>query len=222
MQKGGISLVLNISLSFEQLGSFVKMDNYRLEIELGEGAFGKVYKAKDIRTGAVVAIKAIEDFNPTTSDHEVLVLKGINHDEIIKCIDSFYSNDGWLGIVMEFADQGTLEDLRPPKEGFWSYIRERIWGDEGAKEYNVWRLLAQIAEPLNFLHTLKPVPILHRDLKPANIMFKSVWNRQKKHHDLGLKIADYGMASLLSKKAESSYYATTCAATPVYMAPEVH
>ena len=123
---------------------------------------------------------------------------------------------------MEFPDQGTLEDLRPSKEGFWSYLTHRIWGDEGGKEYNVWRLLAQIAEPLNFLHTLKPVPILHRDLKPANIMFKSVWNRQKKHHDLGLKIADYGMASLLSKKAESSHYAATCAATPVYMAPEVH
>lgn len=125
---------------------------------------------------------------------------------------------------MEFADKGTLEDVRPPlaSQGIWNYVTNWFWNkEEVAREYNVWRLLAHIAEPLHCLHSSKPVPIFHRDLKPANILFKTMKDQRGGQYVSGLKLADYGIASLLNKKAEMCYYATTCATGPVYTAPEV-
>jgi len=199
------------------------MENYSLGEVLGQGSFGKVYKATDVRNGGVVAVKTVECYDPTTVVEKIRALKLINHDRVIRYTDSLYSNHGWFGIVMEFADMGTLEDLRPPlaTQSIWKYVTNWFWNkEEVGKEYNVWRLLAHIAEPLHCLHTSDPVPIVHRDLKPANILFKTMIDPRRGQYP-GLKLADYAIASLLNKKAEKSYYDTTCTVGPVYTAPEV-
>ena len=100
------------------------MENYEFGKLLGQGSFGKVYKAKVKSTNQVVVIKTIEAYDPTSVDDKISTLKAIKHQQVIKYIDSGYSNRGWFGIVMEFADQGSLEDRRPPlaSQWIWDYV----------------------------------------------------------------------------------------------------
>ena len=196
--------------------------NYEIEAVLGKGAFGTVYRAKDKRTGRVVAIKAVKNHDPTTTDHEVSVLRRIRHKQIIEYIESFYSREGHLCIVMDFADKGTLDNVRPEK-AFLTKLWEQLFGtaQDWIEEVNVWRFLEQIADALNYLHTSRPVHILHRDLKPANILCKSAGSEGEDRNEYAWKIADFGIARLLNKDAEGNYYASTRIGTPIYMAPEV-
>ena len=56
----------------------------------------------------------------------------------------------------------------------------------------------------------------YRDLKPENIL---LLNSTRNGFDV--KLADFGIAKLLSKKSQNQYYARNCSiGTPIYMAPE--
>ena len=80
----------------------------------------------------------------------------------------------------------------------------------------MWRFLCQLANAVQYLHTQRP-PIIHRDLKPDNILGK----RDPKKGFIHWKIADFGIARVLSKNALGEYYASSVCGTPIYMAPEV-
>ena len=181
------------------------LGKYQAEKELGKGTFGTVYRALEPQSGKSVAIKTIKNFDPQSTIHEVAILKQVKHERIIEYVEHFFSKDGKLCIVMEFANRGTLE------------TDENLAKDE----YCVWRLIGQIAHALNYLHTLMPLHVLHRDLKPANILTKDSWNESKGKNGVDLKIADFGIAKLLNRSAQGQYYAGTLAGTPTYMAPEV-
>jgi serine/threonine-protein kinase 24/25/MST4 len=176
---------------------------------IGRGSFGEVFRGVDEMSRGIVAIKEVEDFDPNSSVQEVSILRKVSHVSIIKYLGSFFSSDGGkLCIVMEFANSGTLE----------SHITKH---NRTRKEYNVWRFLRQISDALDYLHTLKPQPVLHRDLKPANILVHRVSNECGQSDRLLFKISDFGIAKLLNKNAQGIYYGGTIAGTPIYMAPEV-
>ncbi len=66
-------------------------DKYQIFKKLGSGAYGHVWKAKDKKTGASVAVKKIFDAFQHSTDaqrtfREISVLKQLNHDKIIKLI----------------------------------------------------------------------------------------------------------------------------------------
>jgi serine/threonine protein kinase len=188
----------------------VKMNQtkYDFKEELGRGSFGAVHLAIEKGTGKKFAIKKVENCDSTTTDPEVGILKRIKHNFIINYVESFYSQDGKLCIVMEYADRGTMES-------------DVIGGKVNKAEFAVWRVLSQLSDALDYLHKLKPAHVLHRDLKPVNILGLTVWREQKKIHATEYKIADFGIAKLLTKDAKGKYYAQTLAGTPIYMAPEV-
>ena len=158
--------------------------------------------------GQKFAIKVVENCDPTTTDAEVAILKTTNHKHIIKYVESFYSLNGYLNIVLEFADRGTFETVINA-------------GELGKKEFSIWRCICHISDALDYLHTLKPSHILHRDLKPANVLGMNEWNNEKDETRLNWKIADFGIAKLLNMDSQGQYYSSTLAGTPIYMAPEV-
>ena len=64
-----------------------KKQRFRYLKELGSGAYGKVYKAKDMYRNELVAVKIITANNQTlcpTTIREIGLLKKINHPNIIK------------------------------------------------------------------------------------------------------------------------------------------
>lgn len=76
-----------------------------------------------------------------------------------------------------------------------------------------FRIAAEIATALLFLHQSKPEPLVHRDLKPANILLD---------RNFVSKISDVGLARLVPSVADTvtQYYMTSAAGTFCYIDPE--
>lgn len=158
-----------------------KDGRYQLKEFAGEGGMGQVWRAKDLKMGADVALKFIPD--RLRSDIEVVeqlkseAIKGrrLTHQHIVAVYDFEQSKDH-AALAMEFADGSPLSVLKAqaPEHCF------------NVPEIEGW--IQQIGEALIFAHSQQR-PIIHRDLKPANILTTSTGQA---------KIADFGIARTLT------------------------
>ncbi|KAK1800467.1 hypothetical protein P4O66_005502 [Electrophorus voltai] len=81
--------------------------------ELGDGAFGKVYKAQNSITGLYAAAKVIEVRSEEQLEDyitEIDILAGCRHANIISLLEAIFS-EGWLWILIEFCPGGALDDI---------------------------------------------------------------------------------------------------------------
>ncbi|KAM7020890.1 serine/threonine-protein kinase PAK 3-like isoform 4-T7 [Acridotheres tristis] len=121
--------------------------------QIGQGAFGTVYKGLDRATGGEVAIKkmSLREQNRERAVNEILVLKGKTHPNIVNSLDSFLvDEDLWL--VMEYMDGGTLQDV----------VRQTRMA-----EGEMAAVSRECLQGLDFLHSNR---VIHRDLKSSNIL----------------------------------------------------
>ena len=170
---------------------------------LGKGAFGIVFRARDITNNRSVAIKSIAG----TAESEIQLMSNIpDHENVVKLLDyckSFSFGQINYCLVMDLAD-GDLH-------AFVDELRDENDQDGSLqKNTDLGRYAAMLISGVKHLHENK---IIHRDLKPGNVL--------KYESDTGdyiLKITDFG----ISKKLEGTIHArTTNAGTTKYMAPEV-
>ncbi|KAH8926661.1 Pkinase-domain-containing protein [Atractiella rhizophila] len=151
-------------------GSSLK--NYTRLEKIGEGTYGIVYRARDLRDNNVVALKKIkleqdEEGVPSTAIREISLLKEMKHENVVRLLDLVYA-DTKLYLVFEFLDT----DLKR----FMDKQPDRLTPQLVAKF--TYQLLAGVF----YLHSHR---ILHRDLKPQNLLVTS---------GLDLKLADFGLA----------------------------
>lgn len=150
-----------------------KLENYENTGLLGEGTYGKVYKAKCISTGDILALKKIrldskEEGIPSTAIREIALLKELQHPNIVKLCDVIHTEQK-LTLVFEFVESDLKKTLdASPPEGF----------DLPTIKSYFYQLVKVIA----FCHQKK---VLHRDLKPQNLLISK---------DGTLKLADFGLA----------------------------
>lgn len=90
------------------------MDNYIVLEHIGEGSFGKVYKARRKNTGFTVAMKFITKHGKSEKDlknlrQEIGILRKLNHENIILMFDTFETEREFC-VVTEYA-QGELFDI---------------------------------------------------------------------------------------------------------------
>ena len=160
--------------------------------KIGEGGYGPVYKA--VLENTSVAIKILKsDVSQGLKQfqQEVEVLSCMRHPNMVILLGACPE---YGCLVYEYMENGTLEDRlfckdnTPPLS--W---RERF------------RIAAEIATGLLFLHQAKPEPLVHRDLKPANILLD---------RHLNSKISDVGLARLVPPAVADSFtnYHMTAAA----------
>lgn len=106
-------------------------------------------------------------------------------------------------LVYEFMDNGSLEDRLCRR------------GDTPSIPWPIrFKIAAEVATALLFLHQTKPEPLVHRDLKPANILLD---------RNYVSKISDVGLARLVPPSVADSvtqYRMTSTAGTFCYIDPE--
>lgn len=169
---------------------------------LGSGQFSDVYKGFHKLNGRPAAVKKMKYLTASEAvqralTREVQVMRNMNHDRIIKLLDSFQI-DTYLFIVMEYSPLGDLEN----------YIKRHNGPFDQAE---VSHLMTELALGLRFLRSKS---IVHRDLKPANIL---LFPNQSNSQRLILKLCDFTMA----RELVSGDMAKTLCGSPLYMAPEV-
>ncbi|KAG0615528.1 hypothetical protein M758_5G048800 [Ceratodon purpureus] len=161
---------------------FSGMDNYEKLEKVGEGTYGKVYKARDKRSGQLVALKKTrlemeEEGVPSTALREVSLLQMLSHSMYIVrllCVEHVEKNKKpMLYLVFEYMDT----DLK-------KYIDLHGRGPSGKPlpVKVVQSFMYQLCTGLAHCHGHG---VMHRDLKPQNLLVDKQTRR--------LKIADLGL-----------------------------
>lgn len=97
------------------------MDKYQIIEHIGEGSFGKVYKARRKNTGFTVAMKFIAKHGKSEKDiknlrQEIRILRNLNHENIILMFDAFETERDFC-VVTEYA-QGELFEILTEDQKF--------------------------------------------------------------------------------------------------------
>jgi len=171
--------------------------SYQIGNAVGEGTFGKVYKATDPGTGVSVALKRIrmegeKDGFPVTAMREIKILQALRHPNVIGLYEMMVSK-GSVYMVFEYMEHDLLGVL---SQSLFSFT------DANLKSFS-----KQMLEGLAYLHHRG---ILHRDLKGSNILVN-------KHGEL--KLADFGLARFYNKRRRLDY--TNRVITLWYRPPEL-
>jgi len=175
------------------------LGRYEVLGELGQGAMGVVYKAKDPLIDRVVAIKTINLGLATDEKEEyegrfyqeAKAAGRLNHPNIVTIYDVGKSGE-FAYIAMEFLEGRELRDIL--KEGTLLPVEQ------------VLNIVAQVALGLAYAHEHD---IIHRDVKPSNIMVI---------RDGNVKITDFGIARMASSSVRTQ--TGMVLGSPKYMSPE--
>src|SRR5512135_337141 len=174
------------------------IENYKIVEVIGEGGMGVVYKAIDLKLERFVAIKILNASKPPNPQfierfkREARNQAKLNHTNIIP-VYGFTDADNTLGIVMEYIEGETLEEI----------IRR-----EGRLDLKFsLDVMRQILSGIAFAHQKG---FIHRDLKPSNIIISSE----------GIaKIMDFGISKSINETKDITK-AGTKIGTIFYMSPE--
>jgi serine/threonine-protein kinase len=177
---------------------------YEIVEELGRGAMGSVFKARDPAVGRIVALKTIHTaaLEGAQSEEyrarfyrEARASGVLAHPGIVPVFD-VGEDAGAPFLVMEFVEGRTLADVQKKGE---RYSLDRIS-----------EIGQQLADALGYAHRQG---VIHRDIKPANILMTSreVYGSERP------RITDFGIAKLAASEITST---GQLLGTPSFMPPE--
>ncbi|KAL7154283.1 hypothetical protein ABFS83_04G224100 [Erythranthe nasuta] len=169
------------------------MEKYKFLDELGDGTCGSVYKAVNIETSEIVAVKKMKRkfyyWDECVNLREVKSLRRLNHPNIIKLLEIVRQNNE-LFFIFEYMEHNLYQIMKDQQRSF--------------SEEEIRVLMSQVLQGLAHVHKHG---YFHRDLKPENLL---VTNNT-------IKIADFGLARELSSTPPYTDYVST----RWYRAPEV-
>ncbi|KAF7136565.1 hypothetical protein RHSIM_Rhsim08G0186500 [Rhododendron simsii] len=151
------------------------VSKYETLRKINEGAYGVVYKARDLETGEIVALKKVKmgvernrDGFPMSALREINLLLSLHHPSVVVVKEVVVSDEDDVFMVMEYMEHDLKGLVETMKEPF--------------SEKEVKCLMRQLLEGVEYLHDNW---ILHRDLKTSNLLL----NNSGK-----LKICDFGLS----------------------------
>ena len=176
---------------------------YRIESQLGEGGFAKVFLARqvqgDIDLGHVVLKFLHQDMASNDSIrrrfiNEARAARKLGSPHVVKMFDLGFDGEGLPYQVMEYLHGDSLDKI---------LSREKTLEPQRA-----FRIGLQVAGALEECHENG---IVHRDLKPDNLVLLSGRSREF------IKVIDFGIARVPSEDGKVTH---TMMGTPRYMPPE--
>ncbi|KAJ0234404.1 Kinase with adenine nucleotide alpha hydrolases-like domain-containing protein [Hirschfeldia incana] len=169
--------------------------------KIGEGGYGPVYKGSlDYTQVAIKVLRPDAAQGRSQFQQEVEVLTSMRHPNMVLLLGACPE---YGCLVYEYMANGSLDDC----------LFRR--GNSPILSWQLrFRIAAEIATGLHFLHQMKPEPLVHRDLKPGNILLDQ--------HFVS-KISDVGLARLVPPSVADTvtqYRMTSTAGTFCYIDPE--
>jgi serine/threonine protein kinase len=178
-----------------------KLGRYQILHEIGQGAMGVVYRARDPMINREVALKAIplaEEFDASQLEQartkffrEAEMAGRLNHPHIVTIYDAG-EDHGTAYIAMELLRGRALIEHTAETRLLPTPV--------------VLELVARLAEALHYAHQRL---IVHRDIKPANVMYDPPSGQ--------LKLTDFGIARLTDSGRTRTGIVL---GTPSFMSPE--
>lgn len=176
---------------------------YRIEKPLGEGGFGRIYKACDLQVHGKTVVVKVLSYSASQDEwvrnkflKESEALARIHHPGVVEVLDQGATPEGKLFIVMQFVDGVTLASAL--EKGPLEVARAGC-------------LLSQAAEALTAAHEQG---VCHRDLKPENIMLRKLPAGREQ-----AVLIDFGIAGVKDSNVAGSVPTKVAGSLP-YMAPE--
>ncbi|XP_043710764.1 serine/threonine-protein kinase MHK-like isoform X2 [Telopea speciosissima] len=169
------------------------MERYKLMKELGDGTCGSVYKALNLETNEIVAVKKMKRkfyfWEECMNLREVKSLCKLNHPNIVKLKEIVRENHE-LFFIFEYMEYNLYQIMRDRQSPF--------------AEAEIRSLMSQVLQGLAYMHKNG---YFHRDLKPENLLVTN---------DV-ITIADFGLAREVTSRPPYTDYVST----RWYRAPEV-
>ena len=174
---------------------------YRLEDQIGEGGFARVYRATDVVLGRRVAVKVFTVAAPDARDaqrrmSETRLLAALSHPSLVTLFDARLDRDPSF-LVMELIDGPTLRALL---------------SDGPMDAATAATLAVELAEALEVIHA---AGVVHRDIKPSNVLLRppAIAGRSAR-----ATLADFGIAALVDTTGVTA--TGTLVGTAAYLSPE--
>ncbi|CAG9760646.1 unnamed protein product [Ceutorhynchus assimilis] len=171
------------------------LDDFELGKRLGRGAFGRVFLARERRSGYLVAVKTllkkdvVEEGSERDILHEIEIHSHLKHPNIIQMLCWFHDSHR-IYIVSDYAGQGAVSQHLKDAGRF---------DDQRSAKY-----IYQVAAALEYCHDNH---VIHRDIKPENLLLDVVGD---------VKVADFG-----ASKHSPSLTANSFRGTVDYIPPEM-
>jgi eukaryotic-like serine/threonine-protein kinase len=199
---------VNLGRPTSRIAGEVLGSRYQIELKIGEGAMGTVYRAKHVKVGRPFAVKILhprlleDDKVLQRFEREAELAGRLRHPNVIGVVDVGETTDGMRYMVMDFAEGPDLATL----------LNEAPFTPQ-----RIIHITRQLLEGLYHAHEQG---LIHRDFKPENVIIE----KDTHGHEVP-RIVDFGIAILREGGDSTSGPGRLTTnglvlGTPHYMAPE--